>query len=108
MPLFGSRFDRESPNFMVPSHLESGFVVSVPANYGTEGDLYYHWWTPRIDIEHSTNPHKLTFSEVSAPQDIRARKKIRTVNTRQNPGKTKNVAFTPATTATLPSQLFGT
>jgi hypothetical protein len=107
MPLFGTHFEREAPNFMVPSHLESGFVVSVPANYGTDG-IQYENQVYRIDIEHSTNPHKLTFSDVGAPQDIRARKKIVSVQTRQRPGQTKNVAFTPATTATLPSRLFGT
>ena len=101
MPLFGKHFERPAPGFLVPSHLESGFIVSVPANYGTLGNRpRYHFWMPRINIEHSTNPHDLTFSEVGAPQDIRARKKIKTVQTKQNTAKTKNVSFTPATTAT--------
>lgn len=95
--------------FFVASGLESGFTVSVPANYGTEGNrARYGWWRLRTNPEWSTLPHRLTSNEVAADQksDIRSRRRIFTTQTRQNPAPTNGVSFTPATTTTLPTPLF--
>lgn len=109
MPLFGTFKDGSpgavpelAPDGWAPSDLVSGYVESVPANFGTEGgQVRFAWlippgikWKPYVP-----NPYKQMFIPVK-PFPARVNK----TNVVQIPNlglRTKPTTFTPPSTASL-------
>lgn len=97
MALFGTFTDQDgtelAPGGFQPSTLESGHVVDVGANYGTEGGLVRYRWQNIRFKPFVPDPYKPMFAKVRAFPPRR-----HAITTVQNPmvqSGTRPVTYTP-------------